>query len=403
MPALSLLFLLAPIAILVATMLMRRGVVNDSTLIARLSELARALGGRMFGDTSFSAEHRGRPYSVGVTRSAKNTPSSISIELTLRGEREAPAAEGDYRRDVRPHLRERPWIVLRRETFLDRLGKALGINREIEVGDAAFDRAVYIESDAPPADVARILGEPRLRAAVVRVIALGYPRLTLHDGADAVRVRRDLPTAAQVSTESVREVLDLLDLVAASLPTFESDEIASAPRPFAQRTAVLLPTMVVPTLAFIFAMVAAQLSHLVRSRGIMLSLFAGALLWLPVAFLLGRAMRGRSDSFRRFLWVGIPLLVTLMCAAAGALPLLNDRLDGERPTVHDLRITRRYITRSKSNTYYHVHVEGYDGGGDFELPRAQAYYDQVRVGDVMAVEVHPGALGWAWVGRTWRR
>src|SRR5262245_4627634 len=43
----------------------------------------------------------------------------------------------------RPGTAELSRIVLRREGALDRGGKALGINREVQLGDAEFDAAIY--------------------------------------------------------------------------------------------------------------------------------------------------------------------------------------------------------------------------------------------------------------------
>ena len=64
-------------------------------------------------------------------------------------------------------------IVLRRERWFDRLGSRLAINKEVEVGDARFDRLVYIESDAEETAVRRVLSDPRTREACVEIVAAG--------------------------------------------------------------------------------------------------------------------------------------------------------------------------------------------------------------------------------------
>lgn len=68
-------------------------------------------------------------------------------------------------------------IVLRRETWFDGLGKRLGINRGVEVGDRAFDALVYIETQAPDEAVLHLLGGERRRHAVVEILAIGFTRV----------------------------------------------------------------------------------------------------------------------------------------------------------------------------------------------------------------------------------
>ena len=58
-------------------------------------------------------------------------------------------------------------VVVRQEHALDRLGKRLGIDREVQTGDAAFDAAVYIESDAADADVLRLFADARVRSTLM--------------------------------------------------------------------------------------------------------------------------------------------------------------------------------------------------------------------------------------------
>src|SRR4051812_49357906 len=42
-----------------------------------------------------------------------------------------------------------PPVYFRKENGRDRAGKLLRLNRELQTGDDEFDRAIYIESDAP--------------------------------------------------------------------------------------------------------------------------------------------------------------------------------------------------------------------------------------------------------------
>src|SRR5262249_51971627 len=42
-----------------------------------------------------------------------------------------------------------PLVVFRKETWRDRVGRWIFLNREVQTGDDGFDRAVYIETDEP--------------------------------------------------------------------------------------------------------------------------------------------------------------------------------------------------------------------------------------------------------------
>ena len=82
-------------------------------------------------------------------------------------------------------------ILLRHEGALDRAGKGVGIDRELQTGDPTFDRDVYVETDGQDDDVKRILG-PAVREAI-RAIVTEKVSLTL--GAEPVAAQPGLADA----------------------------------------------------------------------------------------------------------------------------------------------------------------------------------------------------------------
>ena len=82
-------------------------------------------------------------------------------------------------------------VVVRRETSIDRLGKKLRINREVQTGDAAFDAAAYVESDAPDADVERVLGSAEVRRRAYALLEQGFSKVVLPTGAGPLVATRD--------------------------------------------------------------------------------------------------------------------------------------------------------------------------------------------------------------------
>ena len=101
-------------------------------------------------------------------------------------------------------------ITMRHENWLDRLGKNLFINREFQFGDEVFDRAVYIETDAPDAALQNLLSASVVRAAIVNLVGFAeHVAFALADGnaLDRDRVRRTISVAIPASKFGQREVI----------------------------------------------------------------------------------------------------------------------------------------------------------------------------------------------------
>src|SRR6185369_6240753 len=64
-----------------------------------------------------------------------------------------------------------PLIVFRRERALDKLGRWLFLNREVQTGDSAFDDQVYIETDEEDYLVKRTLEKEETRIAILRAVS----------------------------------------------------------------------------------------------------------------------------------------------------------------------------------------------------------------------------------------
>ena len=126
------------------------------------SELAKSLGGTFAWQVFADGKYTHVPEFTLVVSNVKLTVLPTSYKNTLVGVR----ALAELREPV-----TRAPIELRRETDFDRLGKRLGLNREYATGDAAFDAAVYIESDAADTTLARILGSEAVRSLAQRLFA----------------------------------------------------------------------------------------------------------------------------------------------------------------------------------------------------------------------------------------
>ncbi len=126
----------------------------------------------------FLVERHGRTFTARYIPGGKNTPPTLRITASVDEVADAAPA-GAYREGARGHLAVRPAIIMRRETRNDRFGKRLGLNREIQTGDAPFDEAVYLETDSPEEDVRLTLAGEGVHEAVRKLLTSGVSRVQL--------------------------------------------------------------------------------------------------------------------------------------------------------------------------------------------------------------------------------
>lgn len=86
----------------------------------------------------FSASIGAPPFAAQLILSCDGIRTTVSIHL------DSGRAVG---LDLSAHTGGLPAIVLKPETDVEVYAKERGYSREVQVGDAAFDAAVYIESD----------------------------------------------------------------------------------------------------------------------------------------------------------------------------------------------------------------------------------------------------------------
>ena len=112
-----------------------------------------------------------------------------------------------------------PTIWLRRERGFDKVGKALALEREVQLGVKDFDDAVFIASAAPDDVVRRALGGAELQRLVREIVDRKYSVLMSHDGLQATTLRNFW--RAPFDGESLPAVLELLRNLGAALPALE--------------------------------------------------------------------------------------------------------------------------------------------------------------------------------------
>lgn len=289
----------------------------------------------------------------------------------------------------RPGERVLPRIVLRREGALDRGGKSIGVNREVQLADPVFDAEVYVESEAPDATIREALAAPAARAAVVAVlravggeVILGGDRVAARIGGEQLEDPR-----APAVREALAQLVALAGAVAAPTSVPSPAEVMQA-RGVGHVIAMAAGWLVVAAAA-IFVRPPPTLAW----GAVGLALGIGVGLWALVCVVLARVLRGGPDSLRWLLICGgFFLLVTPFAGMRLALEL-NARLDDAPAESRAAEV-----------------VEAGDGGVVVALVGAGGASSRVHVpkdrisvaaerGARVTVAVRPGALGWAWVER----
>jgi hypothetical protein len=312
-------------------------------------------------------------------------------EIRVFPELEEGACVGAVFAALRPDTAEVPAIVLRAEEALDRGGKTLGINRELQLGDREFDDTVYVLSEAPDELLRRVLATPAVRdsaRALVRGVA-GEVRL----GEGRVTIQVDAAQLEEAALPAVREAIGQLRALAGAL---------AVPKDMPTRAELVRRRPV----GHIFGLAAAWLVTLalavvlrppqVLAWGpVFAALGLGVGLWLAVCVGLALVLRGAADSLR-WLVLSAGLFLTTTPFAGMALALhANATLDGGAAVVarHPVRVLDRGETRIV------LEIAGLAGEERAVLTVPMNMVEGTLPKELESVELttRPGALGWAWL------
>ncbi|MEZ4453059.1 MAG: hypothetical protein R3B09_26600 [Nannocystaceae bacterium] len=285
-----------------------------------------------------------------------------------------------------------PRIVLRREGALDRGGKALGINREVQLGDPEFDAAVYVESEAPAGPVQAVLAAATARAAAAALVrgpadevVIGEGRVTAHLGAAELADPR-----APRAQEALTHLASLATSVAVPKDMPSRAELVRR-RPIGPMIGVALAWLAMMLVA---ALLRPPIS--IAWGSVWAAAGVGLALWALTCGALALALRGGHDSLR---WVivsgGFFLLVAPFAGMKGALAV-NAALDGSAPTT--MTRSARVIERGEERLLLEVKdLSPAEASGRLDVPRALLAGALPEGEFEVKITTRAGALGWAWL------
>jgi hypothetical protein len=297
-------------------------------------------------------------------------------------------------------------FVLRRERLFDRAAKWLGIAREWQTNDPAFDDAVFILADDPQF-LGALSADGALRRAAARLFS--NPQVdSIHcsRGRLWVSLRR---IEAGLRSRSDEEIGDLLasgiepDLarLRERLAAAGSFSWTGSRDPAEEREHWLLLSTSVIGIAGILAFfwgegigLPRQLVYTaIESRATSLTVIVAATLLALLILFIGRSSRTH-----------LVLIEILLVALPGAwmsgrvlYTLENERLDRSPPTVHLARVADLYTHRGRSTSYYLVVDRWPDERFDRTLQVRAALYQRLQPGLCTRFDLHPGYFGDPWL------
>lgn len=292
-----------------------------------------------------------------------------------------------------------PRIYVRPETGIDRAGKTLGLNREVQTGDFDFDAGVYLETDESDAAVQKALAPPAMRAALRAALTGGYPFVRLGPGMVAARVGYKLNGAP--GPDELERALQALIPVAAAAPSVDAAEIRPIAPMRGDRVAALTAVAFLVAITGIYVVPIGYVDYWSPARGS--DQTPGALValaaWLSLFPLSWLWMRGHSRSFRNFLITVLLSVIPVMLLGSELVYLANALLDRGPSTPHEVVISRRRISTGR-RTHRYVYAPWWEAPhADVEMEVAASTYRRFHPGDAVVLTSRPGAFGWPWIER----
>jgi hypothetical protein len=317
-----------------------------------------------------------------------------SVEYEVDGRRVFVEVLPFGRSTVRVNLRlptqtPLPHIRAARERGIDRFGKKLGLNREVQTGDEGFDAAVYINSRDRDEDVLAVLAHDDVKMAIRELLDFGYLVEMSARGVEAYQYKY---VYGEYASGHEARVVALLGQIARRLPSFDLSSLAPQHSPQNQQALfALLGAGVALGLTAAAGLMAATPGDTVDPRGYFIALGIGGGLYLVYLAAVTLAVRGRSNGLglvALFAFVGI---IFVPMIGAGVPLWLNRRLDTGATYQRVVTVTN---VGGKEPSLW---VESWHPGKKHvTLTTVRRLRRTLAPGDHVFVTVHPGHFGWEW-------
>ncbi|MFO0648435.1 MAG: hypothetical protein U0326_19500 [Polyangiales bacterium] len=288
-----------------------------------------------------------------------------------------------------------PWVTLHPEGAFQKLGKSLGISREVQLGDQAFDDSVYIDTvEKSDERVRDVLASEGVRAALRELLGMGFRVQLSSRGVEAYRVEYTMTSVGEVGAA---RAVELIARIADEAPRFDAASLS--PEPIVWNRFII--AAVVGTVfagAGIGALAASAGQHTLDGGDVGKAILLGASLWVAFVVALVITVRGTSRAFSVLVTGAFVGLMVLPVAGGMVLLALNQALDQTPVETHDVTVLRMH----RKELDLHV-LSWRPGHTEERLHATGAFWRSIQAGDRVRVRVHAGRFGWPWVDRVSER
>jgi hypothetical protein len=326
---------------------------------------------------------------VHAHRRAHKGGSEVALDIEL--EPHPTAGPSPFRRGAEPGLARLPRLKLRRENRRDRFGKALRLNRELQLGDARFDAVVYVESDANDDELRALLHSERARHAAIGLVELGCEVIFNDEGRSLAAVWRAIPPPRFEENE-LGEAMALLSAVADALPVVGAIEPVKA---WPRGSVLSLCAGLGLVASWVVFLIGEQFFQPLGTRITQLGLEIGAIVFTLLAAITFFRVRATSRALRYLGWTLVFGLAACPLMSVGAVKAANGLFDAsvERRSA---TVRKRWTTSGKSTQYYMLLEPWPPHERPIEVRVDDDEYPRIPDHGPVELRIGRGALGFEW-------
>lgn len=334
-------------------------------------------------------DHEGRPLSLTL----RGQLLSLGYPLESVG-RAGGAQRGPYRGgDGEQPIKRLPVFLLRREDNVDRWAKRVRLTREAQSGNARFDEAVFVESDAVDRVVERMIASPQLQTATLELFDAGVASVSTEVTEDPLQCRW-AGKAAWLDEARLRAAADSFVALAESLPPFENVEPPRWVRGELLAALSWVSASLVMFAAFFSSCQWPTVDGAAEADAFQVGLPGAAVLIVLVVL----RLRGRPRALRYLVITAPAMLLVAPLTLSLVIHTVNAVFDGSRFERLATTTHRHESKGQKGGTTYYLRVEPWPPfDGDIELRVSQEVYRRHHVGSQVRVVLGRGSLGYEWI------
>jgi hypothetical protein len=290
-----------------------------------------------------------------------------------------------------------PLVVFRRERGVDKLGRGLFLNREVQTGDRAFDDQVYIETDEEEQFVKRALEKQEARDAILDAVAHHRAVILSQEGVGGtVLFTRD----HERTIAAIRAALTPLARIADLLPSGAFDR-TSGRRTTARGDLLAIGTMILMLLGTLELGIIPNLKPdrwepwLNDQQKPMEHAAAwGFLLFVVLSYIW---IRGHSRSLRNFALTIFFAVFSIPFVIIQNGYMLNALLDHSPIVEHTSTVTKKFERHTRYNNYHHIQFPALFSKGTAGIDVDWDLWKTLQPGDEIVLGMRAGRFGWMWV------